>query len=123
MGELRFEEIARKVIDGEMSQQMGADALGMKRSTFAYKLNRRYPDRPKGVNIRKENRRPVVGRPPVRSYLERVYTDKTLCMDLKCTRCPMKGADGKCRGPEGLIKAMLERGPLKDSSKVSEARA
>lgn len=120
MGELRFEEIARKVIAGKMSQQMGADALGMKRSTFAYWLDRRFPDRPKGVNIRKENRRPVAGRPHVKTYLERVYTDKTLCMDLKCTRCPLKGSDGKCRGPEGLISAMLERGPLKGSSKVSE---
>ena len=123
MGELMFDEIALKVIDGEMSQQMGADALGMKRSTFAYQLNKRFPDRPKGVNIRKENRLPVSGRPKMVTYLEAHYTDKTLCKDLKCTYCPMKGADGKCKGPEGLIKAMLKREPLKGSSKILETKA
>lgn len=109
MGKLIFEEIAQKVIDGDLSQQMGADALGMKRSTFAYQLDKRFPDRPKGVNIRKENRKPVSGRPRLLTYLERTYTDKTLCKGLKCTHCPMKGSDGKCKGPEGLIKAMLEK--------------
>lgn len=114
MGELRFEEIAGKVIAGEMSQQMGADALNMKRSTFAYRLNKMFPDRPKGVNIRKENRKPVTGRPQVKTYLERKYTDETLCRDLACKLCPLKGADGKCQGPAGLIRAMLRKGKVND---------
>lgn len=108
MGELKFDEYARQVIAGEMSQQAAADALGMARSTFAYYLYKKYPDRPKGVHVRKENRRPTTGRPHVKTYLERRYTDQSLCKDLKCTHCPMNN-NGKCTGPEGLIQALLKR--------------
>lgn len=123
MGELRFEEIARKVMAGEMSQQQGADALGMLRGTFKYRLDKAYPDRPKGVNVRKENRRKGSGRPHTAlTYLESAYTDSTLCDDLSCSRCPMNRG-GKCQGPEGLIKALLSRvpaKPLKDEEKPLE---
>ena len=120
MGKLSFEEIARKVIAGEMSQQMGADALGMPRSSFVVKLNKVYPDRPKGVNIRKENRLPVSGRPKVATYLEARYTDETLCRDLACRNCPLNRPGQKCNSPEGLIAAMLQRIPLKGSAKNLE---
>ena len=120
MGKLSFEEIARKVIAGEMSQQMGADALGMPRSSFVVRLNKVYPDRPKGVNIRKENRMPVSGRPKVATYLEARYTDETLCRDLACRNCPLNRPGQKCNSPEGLIAAMLQRIPLKGSAKNLE---
>ena len=120
MGKLSFEEIAQKVIAGEMSQQMGADALDMPRSSFVVKLNKVYPDRPKGVNIRKENRLPVSGRPKVATYLEARYTDETLCRDLACRNCPLNRPGQKCNSPEGLIAAMLQRIPLKGSAKNLE---
>ena len=110
MGELKFDEYARLVMAGEMSQQAAADALHMKRSTFAYHLYRKYPERQKGVQVRKENRKPVVIPKRVKTYLERTYTDQSLCNDLKCTHCPMKDKNGKCTGPEGLIEALLKRG-------------
>ena len=120
MGALSFEEIAGKVIDGEMSQQQGADALGIPRSTFVLRLNKEYPDRPKGVNIRRENRTPVSGRPKMVSYLEATYTDETLCRDLACRNCPLNKPGEKCRSSEGLIAAMLQKVSLKGSAKNLE---
>lgn len=120
MGKLSFEEIAQKVIAGEMSQQMGADALGVPRSSFVVKLNKVYPDRPKGVNIRKENRLPVSGRPKVATYIEARYTDETLCRDLACRNCPLNRPGQKCNSSEGLIAAMLKKVSLKAAEKPLE---
>ena len=120
MGELRFKEIAEKVMAGELSQQQGADALGMPRSTFMFRMNKEYPNRPKGVNVRNENRAPVSGRPRKLTYMERVYTDETLCRDLACRHCPFNTDGGKCKGPKGLIEAMLRRVPLKADGNILE---
>lgn len=113
MAEMSFEEIAAKVIAGEMSQQAGADLLGMARMTFVVRLNREYPDRPKGVNVRRTNRQPVSGRPHKATYIERAYTDETLCRDLACRHCPLHTEDGECNGPKGLVKAMLHRSEIR----------
>lgn len=123
MDRVRFEEIAGRVLSGEMSQQMGADALGVPRSTFVVWLNREFPDRPRGVNIRRENRIQVSGRPKLVTYLEAHYTDETLCRDLACRNCPLNKPDQKCKSPEGLIRAMMERAPLKGTAKNLEEKA
>ena len=122
MDRVRFKEIAGRVLSGEMSQQMGADALGVPRSTFVVWLDREFPDRPKGVNIRRENRTPVSGRPKLVTYLEATYTDETLCRDLACRNCPLNRPGEKCRSPEGLIRAMLQRIPLKGREKNLEEK-
>ena len=123
MDRVKFEEIAGKVLSGEISQQMGADALGVPRSTFVVWLNMEFPDRPKGVNIRKENRTPVSGRPKMVSYMEAHYTDETLCRDLACRNCPLNKPGEECSSSAGLIRAMMGRVPLKGTAKNLEAKS
>ena len=118
--QLKYREVAERVIAGEISQQMGANILGVPRSTLMMWMNRDYPDRPKGVNIRKENRTPVSGRPRKVTYLEVKYTDETLCRDLACRNCPLNVPGEKCKSSEGWIKAMLQKLPLKREQKPLE---
>ena len=120
MGNVTFEEIARLVMSGEMSQEQGAAALGVGRTTFVYRLNKAYPNRERGVMIKQEKRIRAGGRPHIYTYLERAYTDETLCQDLACTRCPLFRPDGTCPGPEGLIRAMLEKGPKRHPETLEE---
>lgn len=126
MGKLTFDDVAKRVISGELSQQMGADSLGIKRTTFAYQLNKKYPNRPKGVNVRKENRKPATGRPKKPTYLESHFSDLDLCnilsMHGECSRkCPLyKACEGEHKY-QGLVKAMLNKLPLKDAQNTLEA--
>lgn len=123
MGNVTFEEIARLVMSGEMSQEQGAAALGVGRTTFVYRLNKAYPNRERGVMIKQEKRIRAGGRPRIYTYLERAYTDETLCQDLACTHCPLFRPDGTCSGPKGLIEAMLEKGPKRHPKTLESADA
>lgn len=110
----RFNEIAGKVMAGEMSQAAGAAALGLPVTTFRYQLGKAFPDRPTGVNVRKENRSYPngTGRPvTTETVLETVFTDEELCKVVDCMRCPLNHPEKGCQGPEGLVKAMLQRIP------------
>ena len=120
MGNVTFEEIARLVMSGEMSQEQGAAALGVGRTTFVYRLNKAYPNRERGVMVKPEKRIRTGGRPRIYTFLERAYTDETLCQDLACTRCPLFRPDGTCPGSEGLIKAMLKKGSKRPAKTLED---
>lgn len=117
----RFNEIAQKVMCGIMSQQAGADAVGMPLTTFRYHLNRAFPERPRGVQVEKGKRSYPngTGRPrgsaKTETVLETLFTDKQMCVMMietdKCHMCPLMDPIKGCTGCEGLVYAMLRKVP------------
>lgn len=113
----RFNEIAQKVINGEMRQVDAANELGMPFTTFRYNLDKAFPDRKKGSRVRKDLRQYPngTGRPKTtETVLESLVTDRQMCAWFfdwgYCDRCPLNGG-GVCESHEGLVKALLQKVP------------
>lgn len=121
----RYYELAEKVYAGEITERDAANELGMSREWFRILLKKDFPGRPK-VNKHSEMMREVgKNNRKFTTYLESHFSDLDLCnilsMHGECSRkCPLyKACEGehKC---QGLVKAMLNKLPLKPAQNTLE---
>lgn len=120
-----WNEMAIKVLKGDISEVNAAKELGISRQWLRIMMKRDYPnetakDRRSITTVRtgKNNRK-------FTTYLESYFSDLDLCnilsMHGECSRkCPLyKACEGEHKY-QGLVKAMLNKLPLKDTQNTLE---